>query len=275
LEGRRNLTYLLDGWEDRSRRSIYGSVIAEVGEHPVVLGLKDLTGHRATADKLVEVSDEVLKRKSVSPACILAVCTDNPTTMQAFRRKWTADGHNKWIIVSQTHLAEDSNDTDVLYQPLFCFMHGMNTIIGKIVLWPSMKQTVRKNACIVSFFESSHYWGGQLQDLARKQGLQRGLKTNTESRFYSLILQGLSIQEHKLSLTQLCLQDDAQRSVRGLTPVAKDVVAAVLDFQQWALINQLIRICKPLVDVIGNIKSRDTTLADCMLELIWAHWEVN
>jgi len=29
------------------------------------------------------------------------------------------------------------------------------------------------------------------------------------------------------------------------------------------------------VNIIGNIKSQDATLADCMLELIWAHCEVN
>ena len=44
LKERNNLTYLLDGWEDAMRRSIYGSLLAEVGEHPVVLGLHELTG---------------------------------------------------------------------------------------------------------------------------------------------------------------------------------------------------------------------------------------
>ena len=104
-------------------------------------------------------------------------------------------------------------------------MHGINTIVGKIVAYPAMKTTITKNTRIVSFFRSSHYWGGQLDDVAKNKKITRALKTNTESRFYALVLQAMSVREHKPALTELCMRDDAQRSVRGLTPVAKDVVA--------------------------------------------------
>ncbi|EIN13163.1 hypothetical protein PUNSTDRAFT_59810 [Punctularia strigosozonata HHB-11173 SS5] len=53
------------------------------------------------------------------------------------------------------------------------------------------------------------------------------------------------------------------------------VVARGTDVQRWAATYQLIRITRPLVDIIGNIEGRDANLADCMLELIWAHREVN
>ena len=76
-----------------------------------------------------------------------------------------------------------------------------------------------------------------------------------ESRFYALILQVLSVREHKMSLMTLCVRDDAQQSQGGLTAVAKDVLATVFDIQRWKLTDQLIRVCKPLVDIIGNIKS--------------------
>ena len=36
----------------------------------------------------------------------------------------------------------------------------------------------------------------------------------------------------------------------------------------WPTISQFIRTVKPLVDAIGNVESREATLADCMLELI-------
>jgi hypothetical protein len=91
LEGRNNLTYLLDGWEDSQRRSVYGSLVAEVSQFPIVLGLEELSGVHATADHLVQVSNCALTKKSVKASSILAVCTDNPTTMQAFRRKWTLE----------------------------------------------------------------------------------------------------------------------------------------------------------------------------------------
>jgi len=55
----------------------------------------------------------------------------------------------------------------------------------------------------------------------------------------------------------------------------KDVIATVFDLDRWSRTDQLIAICKPLVDIIGDVESRDATLADCMLQLIWAHREVN
>jgi hypothetical protein len=44
LEGQNDLTYLLDGWDDSMQRSIYGSLLAEVGVHPVILDLQELMG---------------------------------------------------------------------------------------------------------------------------------------------------------------------------------------------------------------------------------------
>ncbi|KAF9455220.1 hypothetical protein BDZ94DRAFT_1205972 [Collybia nuda] len=97
LVGRTNLTYLMDGWDDAMRRSVYGCMVAEVGEYPVVLGLHELTGMRGTADTLVEVSNQALARKDIHISAIIAVCTDNPTTMQSFRRKWTLE-HPKILV---------------------------------------------------------------------------------------------------------------------------------------------------------------------------------
>ena len=78
-----------------------------------------------------------------------------------------------------------------------CFLHLLNTLIGRITAYPSMKEVARKNTRLVSFFTSSHYWGGQLLDIARKEGISRGLVMNTESRWYALVLMFLSIQQFK------------------------------------------------------------------------------
>jgi hypothetical protein len=67
-------------------------------------------------------------------------------------------------------------------------MHGINTIIGKVVSFPSGKETISKNSWIVTFFNSSHYWGSQLDEIAKGKGVTHGLKTNTELCFYVLIL---------------------------------------------------------------------------------------
>ncbi|KAK7039668.1 DUF659 domain-containing protein [Favolaschia claudopus] len=212
LKKRKMLTLLLDGWEDALRRSLYGSLAAGVGEYPVVLGLNDLTGSRGSADKCLEtITDAMGKMDIADGENVIALTTDNPTVMQSLRRKF--EFKFPWVLT------------------FACFLHGINTILGKIVSYPGIKEFIVATAAIVSFFNSSHYWGGQLEEEAKaiKQG--RSLKTRTESRWYSLILQALSVV-------------------------------------YWERLDQIIKVCKPLVDAIGNLENREVNLADCMLELL-------
>lgn len=41
-----------------------------------------------------------------------------------------------------------------------------------------------------------------------------------------------------------------------------------MNSKYWQHIEQLIQVCKPLVDAIGNLEAREVMLADCMLELL-------
>ncbi|KAI6106520.1 hypothetical protein EDD16DRAFT_1428387, partial [Pisolithus croceorrhizus] len=68
---------------------------------------------------------------------------DNPTVMQSFW--WKFQDKFYWVLA------------------FLCFLHGMNTIIGEICSFPWMKQNIAKATKFVSFFNSSYYWGGQLQ----------------------------------------------------------------------------------------------------------------
>jgi hypothetical protein len=43
---------------------------------------------------------------------------------------------------------------------------------------------------------------------------------------------------------------------------------SVMDVEYWRRVEQIIRICKPVVDAIGNLEAREVNLADCMLELL-------
>ena len=70
----------------------------------------------------------------------------------------------------------------------------------------------------------------------------------------------------------ICARGDAFRSQGGLSPVNKDVIEIViLNNNHWDFNQQIIDICKPLVDIIGNVESRDANLADCMVKLIDAY----
>ena len=89
---------MTDGWEDRLWWSIYSTLLVEVGFRPVVLGLEDLTGKRATAETVLTVVEGALQKKEVAAGQVIALVTDNPTTMTAFRRNYQLK--YPWTIVS-------------------------------------------------------------------------------------------------------------------------------------------------------------------------------
>ncbi|KAF8589854.1 hypothetical protein K439DRAFT_1651449 [Ramaria rubella] len=215
---------MVDGWKDVQRRSLYGTLAAEVGKPSTVLSLEDVTGQCGDAKKMGEVVGGGMVKMELVPWQHVGLVTDNPMVMKAFRRFWASK--YPWVLAYP------------------CFLHGLNTMLGHIVNQAGMKKMVSRNAKIVSFFNNSHYWGGQLDALAVSLRITCSLKTNTESCWYALILQALNVLN-----TVIC------------------------DLDHWNHNSQLIHTCKSIVDAIGNLKTRDCTLADCMLELLRCAWD--
>lgn len=92
------LTLMTDGWEDVVKHSVYGSLLAELGVRPFILGLSDLTGERGTALKILEVVELALKKKGATARQLICVVTDNPQVMRAFRRLFQE--RYPWVLVS-------------------------------------------------------------------------------------------------------------------------------------------------------------------------------
>lgn len=70
-------------------------------------------------------------------------------------------------------------------------------MIGEISTFPVMKAAIAKVTQIVSFFNRSHYWGGQLKEEAAKYGIKTSLKQNCETRWYALVLHCMSVQTYR------------------------------------------------------------------------------
>ena len=101
LKNRKRLTFLIDGWEDKLKWSLYGTIAAEVQQFPVVLSLANLTGHCASLDKIFEVAVQALQTMELEDGQnFVALTTDSPTVMQAFRKKFQDKYY--WIIVCWT-----------------------------------------------------------------------------------------------------------------------------------------------------------------------------
>lgn len=91
-------TFLIDGWEDLLKRSLYGSVLAEVKQYPIVLSLEDLTGERANATGVVDAAMRALESRGLEDGKrLVAMVTDDPTTMGLVRKLMKAKFW--WIIV--------------------------------------------------------------------------------------------------------------------------------------------------------------------------------
>lgn len=83
-----------------------------------------------------------------------------------------------------------------------CFLHGLNTIVGKIVSYPKVKKVILNTNKVSTFFNSSHYWGGQeLEEAQTRWGIKQRLKTHTETRWYSLIIQNTIFKLHQYVVT--------------------------------------------------------------------------
>ena len=99
LKERRRITFLIDGWEDKLKRSLYGSLAAKVNKYPVVLSLEDMTGCQGSATGLMEAAEQALKTMEVEDGeNFIAITTNNPTVMQAFRRRFKEKFY--WVLVS-------------------------------------------------------------------------------------------------------------------------------------------------------------------------------
>ncbi|KAJ7605724.1 hypothetical protein FB45DRAFT_722570, partial [Roridomyces roridus] len=166
-------TLIIDGWEDELRRSLYSTAAGRVGEPTIVMGLQDVTGKRGSADKLLEAAETAMMEMGITDAAsFLALVTDNPNVMKSFQRDFA----------------------------LACWAHQLNTLAGEICHYPEAKAALTKGNRIVTFFNSSHYWGGQLKAAALAEKITRGLKKNCESRWYAIILLSLSVEAHQTPL---------------------------------------------------------------------------
>ena len=98
VKQRKRLTLLIDSWEDKLKRSLYGTVASEVNQYPVVLGLEDMTGYRGSAEKILETSQRAMDSMELGDGeNFIALTTDNPTVMQSYCGRF--QGKFKWVLV--------------------------------------------------------------------------------------------------------------------------------------------------------------------------------
>lgn len=155
---------------------------------------------------------------------------------------------------------------------LACWVHQLNMLIGEICRYAAAKAAFGKANRVVTFFNGSHYWGGQLKIAALAEEITRGLKKDCASRWYALILLLRSVDAHETPLSTVVARPEARKAIDGLSAINLDVVRIIQDPENtfWPMVKQGIRIAQPFVDAIAQCEGRAVTLADCMLNLLGA-----
>ncbi|KAG1807686.1 uncharacterized protein BJ212DRAFT_1303393 [Suillus subaureus] len=191
LKGRRLLTLLLDGWEDKLRRSLYGSLAAEVKQHPIILALEDMMGVRGTVDNLMAMLEKAMKAMEIGDGKkIVAATTNNPTVMQSFRQKFQTKFY--WVLT------------------FACFLHSMNTLLGPEAQRRVNGQTPVAADVIKTVIHTPNYWN-YLDQMVRTTKFIVNTIGNIENRDCNLAecMLELICCAHKMSTLQLDDGDDS------------------------------------------------------------------
>ncbi|CAG8448340.1 13750_t:CDS:2, partial [Cetraspora pellucida] len=247
-----NATICLDGWTDVSGNSIYGfMILKEQEEH--VIDIVDLSANRHRATFIMNKTREILTGNGFQMSSAIACVTDNPPVMNSMKNLLKKEYPN---IVS-----------------IKCCLHAFNLIAKNIASFTSIVSTCNANQKLVNFFTASHIWKHALQNWQKEQGVSHFLSTFCETRWYSIakVCLGVSVFERGF---QHCLRLSETDKI-NYPEIKENIKAIINDRYHFASNDALIKVIKPIVDAIGRLESRDTTLADIFKELIYLHLEIS
>jgi hypothetical protein len=107
-------TLLVDGWEDKLKHSLYGYVLARVKEYPVVLSLESFMRKCVTAERIFQGEIDAFSSMAISnddiKKLLIAITTDNPTTMVAAQGKYV--NRFPWILIWISLKLHQAHSTD-------------------------------------------------------------------------------------------------------------------------------------------------------------------
>ncbi|KAL5701103.1 hypothetical protein ACHQM5_026478 [Ranunculus cassubicifolius] len=222
-----DFTICFDGWTDISGNSIYAFMILKE-ESEDVLDILDLSDVRHTA---IELKDRLLTNlldNGVVVGNALACVTDSPSM------------HPNVI-------------------PIRCSLHGFNLVAKDVAGFPFIVKVCKINLKLVNYFTSSHFWGKQLRKWQEEKKIPHFLSTFCETRWYSLARVCLGVATYDDGFRH-CLELSKKPGFPPITNI--EVSRAIINRHHFADNLCLLEALKPIIDIVGNLEKRTTTLAD-------------
>ena len=242
-----DLTILLDGWTDVSGHSIY-AYIGQTLEGIFVLDICQFK-QRPSADNIKSQLFDILNKLNLSTKQIIAVTTDTPQVMEKLRRDISSEHPNILGIK--------------------CSLHILNLAIQRALKHKDLLETFKKNQTIVNFFTASHYWLSRLRDWMRDNGVKKGLRTYTATRWYSAVQVAMSVQGVEEGL-MVCLGEGYATQ----NPLPSKVSTILQSPDHFIRTRALVKLLKPLTDAIARLEKLSASLDQTFIAIITCYREV-
>ncbi|KAL5732222.1 hypothetical protein ACHQM5_004869 [Ranunculus cassubicifolius] len=237
-----DFTIVFDGWIDNSGNSIYAFILQkEDSEH--VLDIFDLSEVRYTMLELKQnLLNDLIQNRAVVDN-VLAFVTNMPAPMVRLRNEIKV-GHPNVISVN-------------------CCLHAFNMLAKDVLGFVEAVKVVQLNQMLVNYFTSSQFWRKELKNWQAERNLP-DLSNYCDTRWYSvsLVCVGVEAYEHGF---RHCVELSKKP---GYAQVNPDIAAIIMDHHHFAKNASLAEALKPIIDVIGKLERRTTTLADVFLSFI-------
>ncbi|CAM9654518.1 unnamed protein product, partial [Phaeothamnion confervicola] len=252
------ITIMSDGWTDAQGRSIVATIaVTERGE-VFIIDIRDCSATSHTGEFMADVFAEAIQR--VGATRVLAICTDGASNMCKGRALLTQRPGFKHII------------------DLRCQMHGFALLLASAFAEPNPKkprlgwwEAIGKQIMwiaqhIINFFNASHIPRELLRVKAKALGCPiTVLKTSNKTRFTSCVD---AIDSVVLLEVPMQTVYEGNKSLFKKKPVIMAVLGNRGHFF-WRRAPALLRVLRPLTQVIGAVQAETCTPAD--ITRYWLH----
>ncbi|CAG8558635.1 8842_t:CDS:2 [Cetraspora pellucida] len=226
--------------------SIYlnNNFIALKEEQKHILDIIDLLANHYIAVFLQEKIEKVLELNSVSINSVIACITDNLSVMVKMKN----DLRNKYSNII----------------PIHCCLYSFNLIAKDISSYQPLLAVIKNNQKLINFFISSHIWLRTLQDWQKQEGVAYSLTTFCKTRWYSLVKVCLSVKAFERGFSR-CIDLSKTNNYSIIKTKIRDIIR---NQHHFANNNTLVTMLIPVIDAIGHLESKKTTLINIFKELL-------
>jgi hypothetical protein len=235
----RNITLGLDGWCGPNGESIYAFVLFLPSGKEYIHSLKDFSIHTHSADF---ISKEILKIiEDIGHEKFSSIVSDNASVMVAAKR-----------LVNEKY-------PNII--PIRCITHHINLITTDIMKHEFSKMTIHSCMKIIKYFHRSYKAGAVLaQDIKDNFIDGGGLKGYCKTRWTTAFDCLASVLRCERSLHNVL-----ENHPETLNNEIKDLLGNRIFYQN---VEELVKIIKPIKDVLSSLEYKTSTLSDCFIQLM-------